>query len=97
MPTFISLGKLTDQGMKEIHRLPQGVRQTFAQAEQQGVRLVGYYVTEGRYDVVVIVEAENERAALAGLFSANRDGLVRTETLRAHSLDEAEGIIQDMR
>ena len=96
MPTFVTLGKLTEQGFKNVRQWPQSVRQAFAQREQQGVKLQGYWVTEGQYDFVAIVDVPDEQTGLAGLLSALSQGDFRSETLRGHSLDELEQVVQKM-
>jgi uncharacterized protein with GYD domain len=97
MPVFVHLGTLTDQGIRNLKDLPDGVRQAFAGAEKQGIKLHGYYLTEGRYDFVAIVEAPDEHAGLGAHLSALSNGDFRTETLRAHTLDDFDQIIGNMR
>jgi uncharacterized protein with GYD domain len=84
---------MTDQGAKNISTLPQRVREARDQAEQQGVTIHGWYLTEGQYDVVTIVEAADERVVVAGLLAIARNGNFHTETLRAFDESEAAEII----
>ena len=60
MPTFVTLYKLTDQGSREIKTLPERVRATEARAAERGIKVLGWYLTQGQYDVVTIVEAPDE-------------------------------------
>jgi uncharacterized protein with GYD domain len=62
--------------------------------EQRGGRLVGVYVTLGRYDVVEIFEADDDLAAAAIVADLSARANVTTETLRAFTRQEAEEIIR---
>jgi uncharacterized protein with GYD domain len=64
--------------------------------EQRGGTWVGWYMTEGHYDVVTIVESPDDETALAGLLGLAHEGYLRTETLRAFTLEEVEPILQRM-
>ena len=96
MPTYVTLYKLTEQGAREMKTLPERVRATQANAEQQGFKMLGWYMTQGRFDVVTIVDAPDEMAVAAGTLAIVGNGNFRTETLRAFTLEETEQIIQKM-
>jgi uncharacterized protein with GYD domain len=96
MPLYLHLGRFTEQGVKNLREMPKAVRQSFADAEKQGVKLHGYYVTEGQYDFAAIVETPDEQTGLRGLLGVVSEGNIRTETLRAHTLDEIEQITQTL-
>ena len=61
-----------------------------------GGKLVGVYVTLGRYDVVEIFEAPDDEVAIEILMKLNQYGAEHTETLRAFTRDEAEEIIRKL-
>jgi len=72
-------------------RVDEGEREI----EQAGGKLVGVYVTFGRYDVVEIFEApDDDTAAEILLRLARFAGAEQTETLRAFTRDEAENIVK---
>jgi uncharacterized protein with GYD domain len=93
MAKYVVLYKMTDQGAKNISSLPERVREARAQAESQGVTVHAWYLTEGQYDVVTVVEAADERVVVAGLLAIARNGNFHTETLRAFDENEAAQII----
>ncbi len=62
--------------------------------EELGGKLVGVYVTLGRYDVVEIFEAPDDETAARILVAVARHGNVTTETLRAFTREEAEQIVR---
>ena len=96
MPTYVILAKLTDQGVKNIRDLPQRARENMAMAERRGMKVHGWYLTQGRYDVVIVTEAPDDQTAAAQALAVASRGFNTTETLRAFTLDEAEQIIQKM-
>lgn len=86
MATYISLIKWTDQGRKEVASLPDRVDQVAKRIEQAGGKLIGNWVTMGRYDQVAVTEApDDETAARLALVVAGR-GNATTETLRGFDM-----------
>jgi uncharacterized protein with GYD domain len=55
---------------------------------------VSEYYTLGRYDIITTVEAPNDEAIASVLVATGSLGNVRSETLRALSMDEASKIIE---
>ncbi len=94
MPTYVVLYKFTDQGLKSIKDTVKRAREVRAENEKRGFKVVGTYWTQGRYDIVSIVDAPSEDAMLAGLFNIAQTGNVHSETLRAHSEAEMEKALQ---
>jgi len=93
MATFISLGKLTDQGARDIKALRGRVEENMARAERLGVKIQGWYLTQGRYDIVVVAEAPDAETMLAQSAGVAGTGMVRTETLRAWTLEEVDHVV----
>src|SRR5437763_458030 len=62
--------------------------------EEAGGKLIGVYVTLGRYDVVEIFEAPDDEVAIEILMKLQRHGAEQTETLRAFTRQEAEDIVK---
>ena len=54
---------------------------------KEGVKLLGFYWTLGRYDTVVIVEAPNEKTVVKANIRVG--DIVATETLAAVTMEEA--------
>jgi uncharacterized protein with GYD domain len=96
MPTFVTFYKMTDQGARDVKSLPERVRATEARAAERGIKVVGWYLTQGQYDVVTIVEAADELAVAAGMLAIAGAGNFHTETHRAYTLEETEQIIKKM-
>lgn len=88
METYIILGKYTQQGISRIKEGPARIEAARKAIEAAGGKMVGWYLTLGRYDFVVVTEAPNVKAATAVLLATGAQGNVSTETL--HALTEAE-------
>lgn len=94
MAMFVVLGKFTEQGAKDIQNLRKGVEGNMARAAHLGIKIHGWYLTQGRYDIVVVAEAPDAETMLANAAGVAGTGFTRTETLRAFTLDEAEQVIK---
>jgi uncharacterized protein with GYD domain len=88
MPRYVVLYKFTDQGLKNIKDTVKRAQETRQANESRGFKVIGTYWTQGRYDIVSIVEAPDEASMTAGLFAIAQAGNVHSETLRAY--DETE-------
>jgi uncharacterized protein with GYD domain len=89
MPHYISLMRWTQQGRAGLPAWRERVDEGERIVEGAGGRLIGVYVTLGRYDVVEIFEAPDDEI----LMRLQRHGAQQTETLRAFTREEAEAII----
>lgn len=88
MATFVTLITWTDQGRKEVDTLPDRIDAVSKRVAQAGGKVLGNYVTMGRFDQVAIVEApDDETAAKLALIVAGRGNAI-TETLRGFTTDE---------
>ena len=94
MAMFVVLGKFTDEGARNIQNLRKGVEENMARGERLGVKIHGWYLTQGRYDIVVLAEAPDAETMLAQAAGVAGTGSTRTETLRAFTLDEANQVFK---
>jgi uncharacterized protein with GYD domain len=62
--------------------------------QEAGGKLVGVWVTLGRYDVVEVFEAPDDDTALEIVTKLGAAGAEETETLRAFTREEAEAVIR---
>ena len=93
MPTYVVLNNWTDQGIRSVKDSPKRLDATRKAIEATGGKVLGYYLTMGRYDSVLIVEGPSDEVAAALALSAGSQGSVRTETLKAFPEDEYRNII----
>jgi uncharacterized protein with GYD domain len=96
MPTYITLANWTDQGIRNVKESPQRLDAAKKAIEAVGGKWVGFYLTMGRYDMVVIIEAPSDEVASAVLLAIGSGGSIRTETLRAYPEAQYRDIIAKM-
>jgi uncharacterized protein with GYD domain len=94
VPHYVTLMRWTTQGIAGLPAWRERVEEGERIIEAAGGKLVGVYVTLGRYDVVEIFEAPDDAVAIEILMKLQRFGAEHTETLRAFTRDEAEDIIR---
>ncbi|MCA9233052.1 MAG: GYD domain-containing protein, partial [Planctomycetales bacterium] len=56
-----------------------------------GITVKAVYYTVGQFDMVVIVEG-NDQAAIASLLATNALGNIRSQTMLAYTVDEMKNI-----
>jgi len=96
MVTYVVLAKFTDQGVRNAKDSPKRADAYKQMAKTFGVTVKEILWTQGRYDVVTIVDAPDEAAAMSLSLSLGALGNVRTETLRAFSAGEMTKIVGNM-
>jgi uncharacterized protein with GYD domain len=94
VPHYITLMRWTSQGIAGLPGWRERVEEGERIIEEAGGRLIGVYVTLGRYDVVEIFEATDDEVAIEVLMRLQRFGAEHTETLRAFTRDEAAEIVR---
>ncbi len=94
MPHYISLMRWTTQGRAGLPAWRDRVEDGERLIEEAGGKLVGAWVTFGRYDVVEVFEAPDDGVALEIVTKLGQAGVEETETLRAFTREEAEEIIR---
>ena len=93
MPIYVTLIRWTDQGRKDVAGLPDRSAAVSKRLADAKAKLVGNYVTMGRYDQIAITEApDDETIAKLALTIAGRGNAV-TETLRCFSMEEVRKLL----
>jgi uncharacterized protein with GYD domain len=93
MPTYITLFRFTQQGIKTIKDGPARVDAAKKAFRSMGAEMKQWYLTTGQYDGVVIAEAPNDETIAKVALSIGSLGNVQTETLRAFTEDEYRAIV----
>jgi uncharacterized protein with GYD domain len=96
MATYVVLAKFTDQGIRNAKDSPKRADAFKETAKTFGVTIKELVWTQGRYDVVSVMEAPDESSAMSLTLSLGALGNVRTETLRAFSAAEMTQIVDKM-
>ncbi len=93
MPTFVTLGKWTDQGIRNVKDSPKR-RQAFEdKITSMGGKVKDAYLVLGDYDIVVVTEVPNDETAAKLALGTALQGNMRTTTMRAFSREEMDKII----
>ena len=93
MVTYILLMKMTDKGVADIKNAPQRAADAVKLWESMGGRTLGIYMTVGDYDYVGIGEGPDDQTAAAFALALSSAGMVRTTSLKAYGMEEAQQII----
>jgi uncharacterized protein with GYD domain len=96
MATYVVLANFTDQGVRSAKDSPKRSEAFRKMAETFGVTVKELFWTQGRYDIVTILDAPDEFAATALNLNLSALGNVRTESLRAFSAADMAKIVGKM-
>lgn len=92
MATFVSLVNYTDQGIRNFKESPDRFEAFRATAEKLGVTVKDVFYTVGSYDIVLILEGDDEAVASV-LLKTGSLGNVRSQSMRAFTREEIGKII----
>ena len=93
MPTYITLIRFTQQGIRTIKESPTRLDTVKKNFKARGGEVKAFYLLMGQYDGAVIYEAPNDEGVAELMLNIGAVGNVRTETLRAFTEDEYRKII----
>ena len=96
MPTYITLLKWTDQGIRAIKESPQRLEAAKQAISAAGGRMTAFYLVLGDYDAVSISEAPNDEAYTSSILAIAARGAIRSITLKAFTEEEYRRIIAAM-
>ena len=92
MATYVTLISFTDQGIRNVKDSPDRLAAFKALADKSGVKVTAAWYTVGSYDLVTVTEGSDEAIASVLLKSGSL-GNVRTQSMRAYSVDEMRAIL----
>ena len=96
MVAYVVLGNFTDQGIRNVKDSPKRADAFKEMAKTFGVTVKELVWTQGRYDIVTLLDAPDEAAVMSLGLSLGALGNVRTETLRAYSAADMTKIVGKM-
>jgi len=94
MATYITYLRWTQHGSQNIKESPARLDAAKKTLESVGVKVKDFYMTTGRYDMVIISEAADETAMAKAMLAVISKGSVTTETVRAFTESEYRSIIK---
>jgi uncharacterized protein with GYD domain len=83
----------TQDGVKNIKKSPDRLTAAKKAFQSAGGEMKEFYLTMGRYDMVVVAEAPDDETFAKIVLAISSGGSVRTETLRAFPEDEYREIV----
>ncbi len=95
MATYIGLINFTGQGIKAVKETINRREAIRKAAGAMGITFTAY-MTLGRYDYVIVLEAPNDEAAAQFMLTTGMQGNLSTETLRAFTESEAEKLVASL-
>ncbi len=93
MPTYITLLKYTQQGIKNIKDSPGRIEAARKAVEEVGGKILSYHVTMGQYDGVAILDLPDDAMAATVALGVGKLGNATTETMRAFTEEEFGEIV----
>ena len=96
MPTYVTLYKWTEQGIKNVKKSPRRADTAVKAVEKAGGKMLGLWYTMGEYDLVAVSEWPSDQTAIAFQLAHAAQGNIRTTTLRAHTTAEFAEIVKLM-
>lgn len=96
MPVYVGLFNFTESGLKAMRDSPSRTREVVHWLEDQGFDIHGVYYTMGQYDLVCIIETPDDESQLRAVLALNQQGLFRTTTMKAVSVDEFARIVENL-
>ena len=93
MATYIVLNSFTDQGIRSVKDSTKRADAVRELAKKFGVTVKEIFWTLGSYDVVAIYDAPDDASMTAFGLAIGAAGNVRTQTLRAFSREEMNGVL----
>ncbi len=96
MAKYISLIKYTAKGIDNIKDSPNRLDAFKQLCESMGVAVDGFFLTMGRYDLVVIIDSPDLKTAAKVILTTGSKGAVSTETLPAFTEEEYRQVISEL-
>jgi uncharacterized protein with GYD domain len=96
LPHYILLINWREQGISKIKESSDRYNSFKASVEKAGGKLVAGYYTLGEYDVVIIIEAPDDKTVMSLMLKVGSAGNVKTKTLKAFTAEEGFKIIKDL-
>ncbi len=96
MAKYISLVKYTAKGIENVKESPNRLDAFKQLCESMGAKVDAFYLTMGRYDIIVIVDVPNPETVAKIILSTASKGAISTETLPAFTGEEYRKVISEL-
>lgn len=96
MPTYVSLLRFTDQGIRNIKESPTRLDAAKKAFQAQGGELKQFFFMMGQYDILLVAEAPNDETVGKIALALGSLGNVRTESCRVFTEAEYRKMIASL-
>jgi uncharacterized protein with GYD domain len=96
MAKYISLVKYTGKGIENVKQSPSRLDDFKKLCESMGAKVDGFYLTMGRCDMLLILDAPDSATVAKIILATSSRGAVSTETMQAFSEAEYRKIISEV-
>lgn len=96
MPRYVALMSWTDQGVRNAKDTVRRYEEARAALEAAGVTIETIFWTQGRYDIVAVADAPDDETLATALLRLAGQGNLRTETMRAFTVEEMGRIAEKL-
>jgi uncharacterized protein with GYD domain len=96
METYVILANYTQKGVASVKESPARLQAVRKAVEAAGGKWLGWYLTMGQYDMVLIVQAPSAQVAASLILSISAQGNVSTQSMRAFSEEEFIGVVASL-
>ena len=93
MSTYIALAKFTDQGLKSVKDTVKRADTARETASKYGVHMKDIYWTLGEYDIVILLDAQDDAGLTAFNLALSSMGNVKFQTLKAFNREETTALL----
>jgi uncharacterized protein with GYD domain len=93
MPTYVTMLRYTDQGIRAIKDGPARLDAAKKAFQAAGADMKAWYLAMGRYDAVLIAEAPNDETVAKLALMIGAQGNVRTESMRVFTESEFRKVV----
>jgi uncharacterized protein with GYD domain len=97
MPTYVMLANWTDQGVRTVEDAPKRVDVSRKTLEDMGGRFLSVYMTMGMHDLVITYDAPDDAVAARFTLLLEKQGNVRTQSLKAFPEEAYRQIVNSLR
>lgn len=97
MFTYIGLINFTDQGIHTVKDTTKRAAAAKEAAKKHGVNMRDIFWTMGEYDLVCVLEAEDETSLAAFNLSLAMQGNVRSRSMRAYTAGDMDRILAKLK
>lgn len=95
MQTYIALMTFTEKGSKDLKKTTARAAAFKKLAKEHGVNVKKTYWLSGQFDIMHVIEVEDNDAAMVHSLSLMALGNVRTQTFRAYDKSEITDLLEN--